>query len=469
MIDRRKHKSTTAEPQQESQSPVYSRFIQGFTKSKAALHNSDSISRSQDHYNQTPLIFLNSYETKDSDKLINSEKDPSNLKVKCEELEEINRNLRMKLGVNNKKISQMVVPDSDVAEEGSAQCVHSPVVRRGKSGELIRGTSNDMNEPLKGTVVAKQLIFESNQYLYQKLDETSLNNRAVEPSLKDEKYATELEFRVKAEIIKNQETQIQTQKKEIESLEKQLEKAIQDTKDNIVLKSKIEIMRQKKFILNQDLNNANNLIEKLQDKLDNYEVKNENPAKKALNELSYLILSKRPENHHHKTFSLEEDALLTRMKSLEIQKEDLSEKYKGALYKSHVALSMLQQADEQALHVLELLEMGNFNRAHEDLSFRRNSIYNRLTSTQQELDINEEIMNSDEIIDRSFSTSLSFATNSRVATPLGSPQNGSRLRRNNTNAEREMEENRYLNKKIEDLEEKLEMAEIKAEVGANKD
>ncbi|CAG9316001.1 unnamed protein product [Blepharisma stoltei] len=484
-MQRKQAKSRTEMPLSlfANKSPSNNRFLQGLEKSRAALNGNNPIFVKPENQNHTPLIFLNSLDSTTATKPQVESTEAQALKLKCEELEEVNRILRSKLQEPNRRQSVRDEADIDgVGEEGSAQVIHSPIVKRGKSTESPRKMvygKTDM-AAYNNSSVAKQLLLDrertSTRNGLERWEEIASDYRSNGP-LRDERSVTEIEFRIKAEIIKNQELQIDTQKKEIASLEKQLDNANLELQEAEKLKTKIEILKQKKFNLNQDLLNANTLIKQLQDKIENYETSKFDPTSCTINQLSAMILSRRSDGRK-KNLSFGdklEEAFWSKLKTLEAEKEDALEKIKTGLSKCIVALKELLSADENFLYILELLENGSYDIALDELRYKKTQVIDRMESTQFELTINENLMNSEELVERSYSTTLSCATPSCEPSPLCSPASrknlGSsvKMRVLMANLEREQEENKNLTQIVEDLQEKLETAEIKAELNSGRD
>ncbi|CAG9334474.1 unnamed protein product [Blepharisma stoltei] len=432
-----------------------SRFLEGLVQSRAALTSRDFQLPSNDSRVYQQISVLDTLEDEEIPK-------PQDIDIIYKSKLNHERTKR-KIKKKQKILDELDVNET-VGEEGTAQSIRSPVVKRGRSCESIRIHKGEdklhiPNRPKligKDLEIDKQMTWNFNsriEELEKVLKEKNLTLKAVE-----------LELQVKEEILNNQTQQLKSQKKIIELLQSKLKTAQIENNELENITMKYEISEQNRFLLVQDLGNANETIRKLQEKLENYELLKEDQNSQTIHELSSLILSR----NSRKSFGNKlQEAFIAKFHSLENEREEAIEKYKETINKNITLLSELRSSDEFILYVSELLESGNIEEASFNLKNMQEFVNNRIESVQLEIEENEALLSAEQPVERSYCTSISYATNSRILSALESPVDRSKSIFNNIlpDIDEKTDNSDILNQ----LEQKLELVEMKEHINATKD
>ncbi|CAG9312318.1 unnamed protein product [Blepharisma stoltei] len=299
-----------------------------------------------------------------------------------------------------------------VGEEGTAQVVHSPVVRRGKSADygycspinfsLIPETleKNKKRIECHNKTMSRVINYQSK---FDELEELKTSREKI-IKLMDEKNQVEFELLKVSMLMRDTELNCKAKDAEIENLKKSLQNFDQNSakvnlelklakesfngyikeinalhKEVLEVKTKLEIVEMEKLNLKQDLQNANeencNLKEKIR-KVEHLSL--EKNEQKAIKNLSNIILSKERNDHRAMTIAPECKDLEAKLKTAETDCEQFKNRY-------YNTLETLKSTGEWILDIIDLIHYGNSKSAIEEFLRTSGGFEEQMKIISQEL------------------------------------------------------------------------------------
>lgn len=124
-----------------------------------------------------------------------------------------------------------------------------------------------------------------------------------------------------------------------------------------------------------------------------------------------------------------QEAFINKFHSLESELETSIEKFKESIIKNNKLLSEVRSSDEFFIYLSNLLESNRFEETKYEIKAMKEFIYNRIESTNLEIEQNEAILNFEEPVEKSYCSSI---TNSRIYSGISSPHEPSKSLQSNT-------------------------------------
>ncbi|CAG9331610.1 unnamed protein product [Blepharisma stoltei] len=385
------------------QSTSSKRFLDGLNNGRAALHEFSDLKKQLKSDSSSHLLFL--YNTADPHQIY---------------YENIKNHYKRRTEENDFE---------SVGEEGTAQIIHSPVVKRGKSVDCGNNNENNSSHVPETLQKYRKRIEGQNKNMgkimnfknkFEELEELKIL-REKNTKIMDEKNKIEIELVKVSKLAKEFEMRCREKEIEIGSLRKSLELYDQNSikvnlelklakesligytkeinalhKEVLEVKAKLECVEIEKFNLRQDLDNANEENRSLKETIKNIEnaslAKNE---QKAIKNLSNIILSKERNDNRVKALVPDNKDLESKLKVAEADRDQFKIRY-------YTTLETLKATDEWILGIIELIHYGNSRTAIEEFLRTQTDFEEQIKSTNQELlGFNEPSS------DRSYSSPLS--------------------------------------------------------------